>query len=218
MEGKLWKELKENKKFLEATNYSTFGMTCSLILKNKRPKVSHNDAFICYLIWYKMGFDFEQLSTFTKIKKTTMISAMERIHSILLSTLRKRWQLKSRPKPKPLPSNYPYIALLVDSTFIVAEGLRKRKSTLYAQKLESVSRHITLKSVVYMIISVIYWRKKSNSQRCLIGQYSAIVVTLVLILSWSAKMVKNPSFQSEIDRNAELGRIRVPVWEIKKIV
>ena len=90
-----------------------------------------------------MGFDFEQLSTFTKIKKTTMISAMERIHSILLSTLRKRWQLKSRPKPKPLPSplpsNYPYIALLVDSTFIVAEGLRKRKSTLngiYALKKE----------------------------------------------------------------------------------
>ena len=129
-------------------------MTCSLILKNKRPKVSHNDAFICYLIWYKMGFAFEQLST------NRNHTAMERIHSILLSTLRKRWQLKSRPKPKPLPSplpsNYPYIALLVDSTFIVAEGLRKRKSTLYAQKLGSVSRHITLKSVVYMIISVIY--------------------------------------------------------------
>ena len=206
MEGKLWKELKENKKFLEATNYSTFGMTCSLILKNKRPKVSHNDAFICYLIWYKMGFDFEQLST------NRNYTAMEWIHSI------SHFCANDGPRPKPLNSNYPYIALLVDSTFIVAEGLRKRKSTLYAQKLGSVSRHITLKSVVYMIISVIYWRKKSNSQRCLIGQYSAIVVTLVLILSWSVKMIKNPSFQSEIDRNAELGRIRVPVWEIKKIV
>ena len=31
-------------------------------------------------------------------------------------------------------------------------------------------------------------------------------------------MVKNPSFQSEIDRNAELGRIRVPIWEAKKIM
>ena len=192
----IWKEVRENEKFSEATNFTEHLVCPYWRTKNKRPKVSNIDGSLM------MRFDFEQLST------NRNYTAMERIHSI------SHFCANDGPRPKPLNSNYPYIALLVDSTFIVAEGLRKRKSTLYAQKLGSVSRHITLKSVVYMIISVIYWRKKSNSQRCLIGQYSAIVVTLVLILSWSVKMIKNP----RIDRNAELGRIRVPVWEIKKIV
>ena len=80
-------------------------------MRGSKPKVPQ--AFLCSLI---MGFDFEQLSTFTKMKKTTMISAMDRIHPILLLTLRKRWQSKLRPKP--ILSNYPYIALLVDSTSI----------------------------------------------------------------------------------------------------
>ena len=32
------------------------------------------------------------------------------------------------------------------------------------------------------------------------------------------KMIKNANFQTEINRNTELEKIRVPVWKIKKLV
>ena len=136
IEGMFWKEVRENEKFLETTNFTEhelldiwYDMQPQIEEQRTRgpkPKVSNIDGFLYSLIWYKTGFDFNQLSAFTRIKKTTMMSTIERIHPILLSTLRKRWE--SKPRPKPLASNYPYIALLVDSTSI--EDLRKRKVTL----------------------------------------------------------------------------------------
>src|SRR3984885_11801476 len=92
-------------------------MTCCPRLKSKEQEVQNPKYQILMdLIWYKVGFDFNQLSAFARIKKSTMMSTLERVHPIFLSTLRKRWESKSRPKP--LASNYPYIALLVDSTSI----------------------------------------------------------------------------------------------------
>ncbi len=59
--------------------------------RGPQPAVSYLDAFLCILIWYKLGFNYHELSVFTHLKRTTMVSALDRIMPILLATLKDRW-------------------------------------------------------------------------------------------------------------------------------
>src|ERR1700733_14903890 len=55
--------------------------------------------------------------------------------------LRKRWQ--SKPRPKPLDSNYPYIALLIDSTSLEVYRPRGR--------FEEVKTYFDAKNCIYAL-------------------------------------------------------------------
>src|SRR3984957_8200463 len=75
-------------------------MTCNLILKNKRPKVTHMDGFLCSLM---MRFDFEQLFT-------------NRNHNDFCYYI----PFPIFTQTMALDQNH-YILILVDSIFIVVE-------------------------------------------------------------------------------------------------
>lgn len=127
IEGRLWHQMRIDHRFMESTNFTEAELQSiwydmqSFIEEAKTrgppPKVCHQDAFLCTLIWYKLGFNYDELATFTHLPTTTMRSAMNRIHSILLKTLEKRWEKKPRPVPL-TTTNYPYIGLMVDTTSI----------------------------------------------------------------------------------------------------
>ena len=73
VEGMFWKEVRENEKFLETTNFTEhelldiwYDMQPQIEEQRTRgpkPKVSNIDGFLYSLIWYKTGFDFNQLFT-----------------------------------------------------------------------------------------------------------------------------------------------------------
>lgn len=98
-EGKLWSQIRTDKKFVECTNFTElellnlwYDMQPFIQAAHTRgptPKVCHQDGFLCTLLWYKLGFSYDELSTFTHLPTTTMRSAMERIHPIILKTLQK---------------------------------------------------------------------------------------------------------------------------------
>lgn len=165
-EGTLWSQMKSRNEFLQATNFTenelldiwldlqvileahkTRGNYTYLISKwlGPSPKVCSLDAFLATLIWYKLGFSYEELAVFTHLPKTTLVSALERIHPMLLQVLRKRWENKPRPAPL-FGTNFPHIGLLVDSTsmevyrpktrFEEAKAYWDSKNGIYALKKE----------------------------------------------------------------------------------
>ena len=178
-----------------------------------------------------MGFDFEQLST------NRNYTAMERIHSI------SHFCANDGPRPKPLPSNYPYTGwfdFYCRGRFEEAKIYFDAKNGIYALKKEiAVSAsppHYALFFQEAQVGSIHDYTMFKYNYQCYLNYLLKTPDEKNLIHSdandpnWAilgdrgyigpdtdtpdlrrVKMVKNSSFQSEIDRNAELGRIRVPI-------
>jgi hypothetical protein len=80
-----------------------------------KPKSTKIDAWICYLVWAKLGKDFAVTAKTLGLKKTRLEDNVTRIRPIINETLRDRWWTNClRPKPV-TTSAFPHVALLIDN-------------------------------------------------------------------------------------------------------
>jgi hypothetical protein len=154
--GTLWSYLEENGKFTEYTHFTEAQCTdlyhASLPFiathrqRGPRPKVGWADALIIYLVWAKTAMKLDELAAFLRLKPATLEKTIARIRPVLFDTLYSRWWA-SRRRPRTLQNtNYPYIALLCDSTsievfrpktrFEEAKQYWDEKNSIYAIKKE----------------------------------------------------------------------------------
>jgi hypothetical protein len=78
-------------------------------------KSSSMDQLLCYLVWGKLGAEYDKLGAQFKIKKGRFQQNVDRIRPIINKTLRFRWWTpRMRPKFQD-EADFPHVALLIDS-------------------------------------------------------------------------------------------------------
>ena len=128
IKGIIWERLQRNNKWELYTNFTEnqilqlYRCMVPHIHSNRRrgplPKISYIDGIIIILTFYKTGLEFDKLAEFIGIKPTMLKNTIERLRLILYETLHEIW-LANPTRPNPINgTNFPHIALLVDSTSI----------------------------------------------------------------------------------------------------
>jgi hypothetical protein len=155
LDGFLWKQMQENNGFLLSTGFKEeelWNFWCGLQphleahrTRGPKPKIAPLDAMLALLMLYKLNWTLGELSTWLKVKETTLRGALERIRRPFLELLRQRWN-PDKFRPKPLEGNYPYIGLIGDTTSMEVFRPRGRfeeakiywdgKNKIYALKKE----------------------------------------------------------------------------------
>lgn len=78
-------------------------------------KSSMMDQLLCYLVWAKLGLEYDKLGAQFKIKKGRFQQNVDRIRPILNATLRFRWWTPRERPVVDVNSDFPHVALLIDS-------------------------------------------------------------------------------------------------------
>jgi hypothetical protein len=84
-------------------------------VRGPKCKSSLMDQLLCYLIWGKLGLEYNKLGVQFKIKKGRFQQNVDRVWVLLNKTLCFRWWT---PRSRPLyqdDSDFPYVTLLIDS-------------------------------------------------------------------------------------------------------
>lgn len=123
-----WEQMRREQKFQSYTNFSE-DVVLDLLRdveqhvprfrkRGPRPKISTTDAFLMALVFYSTAQDFSKIADIFKVKEAAARKAIDRTRGVLFETLTDRWT-KNRIRPTPLSTtNFPYIALLCDTTSI----------------------------------------------------------------------------------------------------
>jgi hypothetical protein len=122
--GSLCDWLREEKKFLEVTNFTESEFTslfhrmqphiAAVVRRGMRPRSSWSDMLVCYLTWAHLGSDYATLATTFRMKENRLMDNIRRVRPVLKQMLVEHW-FENRPRPTPLEDTpYPHIGLIFD--------------------------------------------------------------------------------------------------------